>query len=357
MTINITIMNYGTDFYDEQICSNINELQETLKVSDHMKWIHIEGFNEKDKIQNVLNLLQLNEKTIENLNDTNESPKYEIKKDYTSFIINLTRIQENKKNQSNLKNDKIYIIFNDKFVLTIHDTIVPIFDEIKKNLKEGNHQLRNENTIYLSYVLVDTLIDCFTPAIEMYDDLIDKLEDQAIVSPTNKTFETIHGLKKHLIETKKTLWHLTEILRGFLKSPPNFISDKYLNLFQSNLNHASQYYDIIEGYKESTSGLVDLYFSSQGSKLNEIMKVLTIVATIFTPLAYLTGVFGMNFYEDTAIWNPIKLNDPWGYVIFILSGLFITFYMLRLFKQKGWIGINEPKLPKLTTKRKKTSKN
>ncbi len=111
MTINITIINYGADFYDEQICSTINELQETLKISDHMKWIHIEGFNEKDKIQNVLNLLQLNEKTIENLDDTHEFPKYEIKKDYTSFIINLTRVQENKKNHNNLKNDKVYIVF------------------------------------------------------------------------------------------------------------------------------------------------------------------------------------------------------------------------------------------------------
>ena len=353
MTTTMTIIHYGVNYYNEQLVENINDLEKQLKESDYKKWIHIEGFHEKEKIHDVLKLLQIDAATIDTIHDINERPKCDLRNDYISFIVKLTRLQQIKKLQHNLQSDKIYFIFNDKFVLTIHDSIEPIFVGVKKSLKEGNHQLASENTIYLSYILMDTLIDAFVPAIEVYEDLVDKLEDQAILLPTNKTFITIHELKKHLIETKKTLGHFTENLRVFLKTPPNYISSKYLSLFQGNLEEVSKYLDIIEGYKESIAGLVDLYFSSQGNKLNEIMKILTIVATIFTPLAYLTGVFGMNFYPESEIWNPVKLNDPWGYVIFILSGVFIIGYMMLLFKRKGWIGMDEPKLPNLTTKRKK----
>lgn len=356
MTTTMTIIHYGSNHYNEQIIENISDLEKELKESDYKKWIHIEGFHEKEKIHDVLNFFQIDTATIDTIHDINERPKCDVKSNYISFVVKLARLQEIKKLQHNLQSDKIYIVFNDKFVLTIHDSIEPIFVGVKKSIKEGNYLLTSENTIYLSYVLIDTLIDAFVPAIEVYEDLVDKLEDQAILLPTNKTFITIHELKKHLIETKKTLGHFAEILRVFLKTPPNYISSKYLSLFQSDLEDVSKYLDIIEGYKESIAGLVDLYFSSQGNRLNEIMKILTIVATIFTPLAYLTGVFGINFYKETAIWNPIQLNDPWGYLIFIISGVFIIGYMMLLFKRKGWIGMDEPKLPKLTSKRRKRSK-
>lgn len=356
MTINMTIISYEANFYDEQIVTNIDHLEELLKPSGHKKWIHIEGFHEKEKIHHILKYLQVDHHFMETIHDINERPKCDIKNNYISFVVKLSRLHEIKKSQHNLQNDKIYIIFNDNFVLTLHDSIEPIFTGIKKSLEKGNSQLVNENTIYLSYVLLDTIIDAFKPAIDIYDDLIDTLEDQAIVSPTSKTFSTIHGLKKHITETKKNLWHFSETIREFLKTSPDFISEKHIKLFQDNLDSLNTYFDIIEGYKESVSGLVDLYFSSQGSKLNEIMKILTIVATIFTPLAYLTGVFGMNFYEESSIWNLIKLNDPWGYLIFFISSFGVTYYMMRLFKRKGWIGIDEPKLPKLTTKHKKIKK-
>lgn len=353
MATDISIFHFDSDFFEEKTISHFEELKEKSRPQSGIKWIHINGFQEKDKITEILDILGIDRTSLDNIHDINERPHCDIQPNYSLFYVKLNRLQEIKRLHHTLISEKVYLFFNDKIIVTIHDTTTPIFLGIQRSLREGNRQIRHANAYFLAYILLDTLIDAFVPAIELYADLIDTLEDKAITHPTSKTFETIHGLKKHLIETKKTMWHFAEILRSFTKAPPNTLNDQQQKLFQDSLDHITQYQEIIDGYRDATSGLVDLYFSSQGGKLNEIMKILTIVATIFTPLAYFTGVFGMNFYEESEIWNPIKLNDPWGYIIFFATTLGTTYYMWRLFKRKGWLKSDDVKLPRLMTRSKK----
>lgn len=316
-----------TKYNKEKIIKNeIETVEEFLNDTEgkYVRWLDIIGLSEGDVLQDICDKLEIHPLVVEDILNIDQVPKVE---DYENnlFIIAKNIILED----HILKQEQIaFMIYRDKLIsFRYKDT--GVFDEIKGRLKDGT-ALRKNNPDDLLYALLDIVVDKYFVIMEELGNRLDDLEDETLEDPDKELLEKIYLLKRDLISIRNILWPMRNAISSISKNEYDIINGNTIYYFRDIYDHIIQIVDINETYREIASSMLEIYLSSIGNKTNEVMKVLTIFSTIFIPLTFIAGVYGMNFrYMPELYW---KYSYPGFWIISIIT----TIYMLRFFKKKGW---------------------
>jgi magnesium transporter len=308
----------------------VETLEDCLPFKDtpSVTWINIDGIHEVDIIENLGELFGLHHLLQEDILNTYLRPKIEDFDDYT--FISLKMLSYNEK-RDEILSEQTSIILGKNFVISLQETEGDIFEPIRSRIRTGKGRIRKRGADYLVYSLIDIIVDNYFVILERIGERIEGLDEELVTNPTPETLRVIHNLKGELIFLRKTIWPLREIISTLQRGESDLIEDSTQIYLRDVYEHTIQVVDTIESYRDMVSGMLDIYLSSVSYRLNEVMKVLTIIATIFIPLTFITGLYGMNFK-----YMP-ELGWVWGYPTVWAIMILVSLVMVVYFRKKDWL--------------------
>jgi magnesium transporter len=321
----ITLIRYNEMFFSEKEISSLNAIR-TEKDEPGITWIAIDGLQNTELMEELGNIFSLHPLVLEDILNTDQRPKIE---DYGDYLYIVLR-NFNGQADGALTSEQISVILGKNFVLSFREKESVIFEAIQERLRNNKGRIRKFGADYLVHAVIDNIVDNYFIVLEGLEEKIEILEDDLLKKPTPAMLQAIHDLKRELILLRKSLWPLREAINSLERSDSQLISESTGIYFKDIFDHVIAVIDSVETFRDMLSGMLDIYLSSVSNRLNEVMKVLTIIATIFMPLTFLAGVYGMNFK-----FMP-ELEWRWGYfgVLGIMLG--VALYMVYYFKKKKW---------------------
>lgn len=304
----------------------IKDLEEFTEDRDgKVKWLNLVGM-EDEKIKDLCEEMCLHPLVTEDILDTDQRAGLEVYPDHLFILAKYMIIDK----EGRLDLEQVSFILYEDRLISIQENPNPLFNSINNRLKEGSN-LRKSKVDNLLYTILDLIVGNYFKSIETLGDEIDLIEDELLESPSKEVLEKIYYIKRELITIRNFMWPMSDLMNKLSKNQSKLIRDENQSYFRDLENQIIQIIEIIESYREISSGMLDTYLSSIGNKTNDIMKILTIYTTIFTPLGFLTGLYGMNFK-----YMP-ELNWKYSYLGFWVLSIGISLAMLRFFKRKDWI--------------------
>ncbi|HII01573.1 TPA: magnesium/cobalt transporter CorA [Methanosarcinaceae archaeon] len=295
-------------------------------------WINVDGLDRVEVIEKLGNCFGIHPLTLEDILNTGQRPKME---DYESYIYTVLKMMLlSKTGEEDLEEiivDQVSIILGPNFLLSFQEREGDVFGPIRERLRKPDSRLRKSGVDYLAYSLIDSVIDYYFVILENFGEKVEELEDELIIDPRPETLHTIQRYKRDMILLRKSVWPLREMINGMQKVESGLIKESTRIYLRDVYDHTIQVIDSIEAFRDILSSMLDVYLSSVSNKMNDIMKVLTIIATIFIPLTFIAGVYGMNFeYMPELRW---KMGYPGVMAFMILIGITTFSY----FKKKKWL--------------------
>jgi len=322
----ITVINYGEEQFSKVEAKTAEECV-SLKEKASICWVNVAGIHESETIERIGQIFNLHPLLLEDIMNTDQRPKMESYDGYLFIVLKILFYDEKEKTTAM---EQISIVLGTNYVLSFQERENNIFDPLLENLKNGKGRIRKMGADYLVYSLIDMIIDNYFLILEKLGDRVDNLEVQLVTSPKRETLKSIQKLKKEMIFLRRSVWPLREVINSMERGESPLIQSSTYIYLRDIYDHTIQAIDTIETYRDMLSGMLDIYLSSVSYKLNEIMKVLTIVSTIFIPLTFIVGLYGMNFE-----FMP-ELKSPWGYPAVLLLMVIVSLSMLYYFKKKKW---------------------
>ena len=323
----ITLFDYNKDEIVEKTIDAIDELAE-YKAKETVTWVVVEGLSNVELIESIGQLFNIHPLVLEDILNAHQRPRFEEAEEYLYIVLKSMSLE---KEQFSVNYEQISILLLENFVFTFKEKKDELFLPLYKRLQNNKSRLRNEGSDFVAYTVLDIIVDMNFALLDSLDLLTDAIEDELLSNPTSETLVTIQQTKRELIYIRKSVSPLRELLTAIMRSDTALIHKKTFVYFRDVYDHAIHIIDEIESYRDILTGLLDIYISSVSNKMNEVMKVLTVYATIFIPLTFITGVYGMNFqYMPELTW---KWAYPAIWVVFIL----FTLLSLLYFKKKKWI--------------------
>lgn len=322
----IMLTRYDEATLVEKEIHSLNELREQ-KEQPGILWINIDGLQDVQLLGEIGNLFNLHPLILEDILNTDQRPKAE---DFTDYMFIVLKNIHNDAGR-NLYAEQTSIILGKNFVLSFQEKEGALFDSIRERLRADKGRIRKAGADYLAHHLMDAVVDQYFVVLEDIDDRIELLEDDLVQKTTPDKLQAIHHMKRELILLRKSLWPLREAIGLLQRSDSPLIVDSDLIYFKDISDHIIAVIDTVDTFRDMLAGMLDIYLSSVSMRMNQVMKVLTIIATIFMPLTFLAGVYGMNFkYMPELEWR-------WGYFAILGIMLTISLGMLILFRIKKWI--------------------
>jgi len=325
--IKLEVIDYNKDKHERFVFDNV-EPAFNFENEENITWINVDGLSNTAEIEKLGKYYNLHPLIIEDIVNTNQRPKIDEYQDYLFIVAKMLYHKEN----GILENEHISIVIGKDYVLTFQEADGDVFDGVRERLTNPKGRLRNNGPDYLVFAILDAVIDNYFIVIEEISDKIETLEEQLFTTQPNDdiTFE-IQELKRTVLRIRRAVFPLREVISRLEKTDSTLIHEKTLNYIRDLYDHIIQVSENIEIYREMTWGLMDMYMTTISNKMNEVMKVLTIMASIFIPLTFMAGIYGMNFE------NMPELQ--WEYSYFVLWGLMIMVFlgMILYFKRKKWL--------------------
>ncbi len=297
--------------------------------SESASWLDVQGLGSEDTLKQIGEIFKLHPLLLEDVVNVPQRPKVE---DYSKQLIILVHSVEPKPNEVGFYLEQISFVLGKKYLVTFQEEQnQDCFNPVRDRLKNNKGKIRTSGVDYLTYLLLDTIIDGFFPVLEDYGERIEDLENEVVFHPTRETLTKIYTLRRELLALRRAIWPQQSVITTLMRSGSKLISADVEIYFRDCYDHVIQLLDLIESYRELSSSLMDVYLSSMSHKMNEVMKVLTIVSTIFVPLTFIAGIYGMNFQ-----YMP-ELEWKWGY--FAILGLMgtIAIAFMIFFWRSGWL--------------------
>jgi magnesium transporter len=322
----VIVCHYGESQVHEQeidTLAGITPLPEDRTVT----WVHISGLHDIALLEQMGHAFGLHPLTLEDILNTHQRPKSEDHGNYLYIVLRLFHCST----RGDLLPEQVSIVFGANWLISLQEAKGALIDPIRERLRNEKSRLRKAGADYLAHAILDTIVDSYFAVLDDLEERIERLEQALISRPTRETLRSIHVLKRDIILLRKSVWPLREMVGSLDRSDSPLIRESSVLYFRDVYDHAVQVIDTLETYRDMLSGMIDIYLSSMSNRMNEIMKVLTIIATVFMPLTFLAGVYGMNFkYMPELEWPP-------GY--FVLWGVMIVIavFMLILFRRKKWL--------------------
>jgi magnesium transporter len=293
-----------------------------------ISWMDVQGLGSEKILKQVGAIFKLHPLLLEDVVNVPQRPKVE---DYNQQLMMIVQMVKPNANEEGFESEQVGFVLGSRYLLTFQEEeIEDCFDIVRERIKGNQGKVRQGGADYLMYLLLDSIIDGYFPVLEDYGDRIEDLEDELVIKPRTSQLEEIYTIRRELLALRRAIWPLRNVTNILVRGESSLISDDVQIYFRDCYDHVIQILDIVETYRELASSLMDVYLSSMSNKMNEIMQFLTVVSTIFIPLTFLVGVYGMNFK-----YMP-ELDGKWSY--FILLGIMgaIAGSLIYFFWRRGW---------------------
>lgn len=329
----IRVIDYDKDTLQEQEISSIEDCF-SFRDTSTISWINIDGLHDEQLLEKIGEHYGLHPLNIEDIANTGQRPKLEITDNYVLIILKMLYMDMTSKE---IISEQFSFIFGNNFVLSFQEKVGDVFESVRERLRKTIPRVRFMNADYLAYALIDAVVDHYYIVLEEMGNRVEELEDILVQHPQPEDLQTIHELKRQLVYMRKVTWPLREVIGGLERDETTLIKKETKIYIRDLYEHTIQVIDTVETFRDMVSGLLDIYLSSISNKMNEVMKVLTIIATIFIPLGFLAGVYGMNFDTSIGGLNMPELRQPYGYIMFWGIAVLIGVGLLTFFKRKKWL--------------------
>ncbi|HEX5794927.1 MAG TPA: magnesium/cobalt transporter CorA [Geminicoccaceae bacterium] len=335
----IRAITYGPERLAEQTLAAVADL-DRLEPEGLVTWIDVQGLGSLDLLRALGQRLGLHALTLADIVHVNQRAKLETYESHLFIVVRMPHLDDR------LWTEQLSLIVGDGLVVTFQERAGDCFDPVRERLRQSKGRLRGQGADYLAYALLDALIDSYFPLLERYGEALDVMEQQVVEAPAADHITRIHGLKRDMLELRRALWPMRELMSQLLREDVAFIGAGTRPFLRDCADHVFQLMDVVEIDREVASSLIDLHLSSVSMRMNEIMKVLTIIATIFIPLGFIAGVYGMNFDRAASPFNMPELGWYLGYPFALALMLAVALGLLAYFRRKGWLGArNRPEPP------------
>lgn len=325
--VQISILEYDEDRFEERkVISGEDWLR--IKEKPTVTWINIEGLHDLKALEEIGKYFNLHSLLLEDILNTDQRPKID---DYDTQLYLVLKSLEYDELEGSVVIDQISLILGENYVISFQEQPVDIFTPIRERIRGKKGKIRSYSADFLFYALVDVVVDHYFLILERLSDNIELVEEEVVITPEIETLRTIHRLKTNLIFLRKAVWPLREVIGRLERSGSPLISTEKERYIRDVYDHIIQILDTIETLRDIVSGMLDIYLSSISNKMNEVMKVLTIIATILIPMTVVSGIYGMNFQ------NMPELAWPLGYPMALMLMLTIAVIMVAYFWRKGWL--------------------
>ena len=291
-------------------------------------WINIEGVHHPETIERIGRCYGIHPLTLEDIVNTEQRPKIE---EYDDYLFVVLKTFDYEKHDQKPAMDQISLVLKSNMVMSFEERSDEICTIVKNRIRSGKGRIRKEGSDYLAYSLIDAIVDHYFNVLEELGEGIELLEEELIANPTKTTLQQIHRRKRQMIQFRRAVWPLREAVGSLLRGESAVIQKATLIYLRDVYDHLIHVIDTIEIYREMLAGMIDIYLSSISNRMNEVMKVLTVIATIFMPLTFIAGVYGMNFkYMPELEWRL-------GYPAVLLLMAAVVVYMLFYFRRRKWL--------------------
>lgn len=322
----ITVFTYNATAFTENQPSSLPKALALCKTG-RCCWLNLDGLHQTELLDGLGQDFAIHALTLEDVLNTNQRPKLEIFDRYLFVVLRMVTLDADQ----HLQTEQISLILAAHCLLSFQEHPGDVFEPVRQRLRSGAGRLRQTGSDYLAYALIDALVDNYFAVLEVLGEKLENLEDEVITDPSPASLQRIHAVKRDLIYLRKQVWPMRELMNGLLKGDSALIEAETRVFLRDVYDHTIQIMDTIESYRDLAAGILDLYLSGSSQRLNEIMKVLTMIATVFIPLTFVAGIYGMNFsYMPELEWR-------WGYFGILGLMLFIALLLLLFFKRKRWL--------------------
>lgn len=323
-------MAFGPNGIKEGQISDLQSIEEMRKDYTTV-WVDVVQFGDSDLISRLGEVFGLHRLALEDAVNTHQRPKVE-EYDDQLFVVALMLDAKGL-----VDTEQVAFFIGEGYVITFQEKPGDCFENVRGRIRKGAGRIRFSGSDYTAYALLDSIIDGYFPVLEKYGDMLEALEDQVVSLPEPKNISELHQLKRDLLLLRRAIWPHRELFNTLIRDEHPLIAKETRLFLRDCYDHTVQLMDIVETYREMASGLVDVHISSVSVKLNEVMKVLTIVATIFIPLSFIASVYGMNFDTKTSPWNMPELSWYLGYPFALLLMCAAAGGLLWYIWKKGWL--------------------
>lgn len=326
-TFNINLVNYDTEHVTERDHAGLKECNAFCE-ENGITWIQVIGIDHPKDLAQLGSQLHLNSVMIEDILMSGERSKLENYNDSLFIVMRLLKFNEETKAA---EDEKVIIIVDKNRVITCTERDRELFESVHERIRHSANRIRQKGTDFLAYAIIDAIVDNYFTILEKVDDQLDILEEELVNHPSSYTLYKIQLAKRQIVLLRRSIWPTREVISRFLRVEAAVIDPTTRVFLQEVYDHTIQAIDTIESFRDIVGGLLDIYLSTMSQRLNEIMKVLTVVATIFYPLSFITGIYGMNFD-----YMP-ELHSKWAYPSVLAAMVFAAGSMLYFFRRRQWI--------------------
>lgn len=322
---------YATNLTPEESVAGLN--------TELVSWVDVGGLGDKLTLEKLARVFNLHPLVLENIVNVPQRPKLE---DYRDQLVIITQMVNFDLKVKRVWLEQVSFVLGKNYLLTVQEEPEQdCFSPVRDRLSKDRGIIRQQQADYLTYALWDTIIDGYFPVLEFYGEKIEELEELVLRRPNQATLGQIHQLKRELLALRRAIWPQRDVLNVLIRDGHPLVNDRVLRYFKDCYDHTVQIIDTIEIYRELASGLMDVYLSSVSNKMNEVMKLLAVISTIFIPLTFVAGVYGMNFNTAISPWNMPELDWYWGYPLCLAIMLVIALGLTAYFWRLGWFKSNE----------------
>jgi magnesium transporter len=324
--VRIDAIQYDTNNFNELPDISFEKCHELLQLPGVI-WINVFGIHSVETIKGIGKIFDLHPLTLEDIANTVQRLKVEEFPSYLFFVLKMLNYIEERQE---VTFEHISLILGQNYVVTFQEEIGDVFDEVRDRIRKAKGRLRSMKSDYLAYALMDAVVDHYFLAVELIGDRIEEIDDQILEEPNPENIKEIHLLKRGILNMRKAVWPLREEIGTLGKNESGLIHQESKIFWRDLYDHTIQIIDMVETYRDILGGMHDTYLSSVSNRMNEIMKVLTIIATVFIPLTFIVGIYGMNFQ------NMPELKWTYGYYMVWGIMLAIGIGLMTYFKRKKW---------------------
>jgi len=323
----ISVMNYDQDRLEEKELKRIED-SFAYKDTPPVTWINIDGLHDVELIETVGTHFGIHSLTLEDIVNTGQRPKLYDFEDYIYLVLKMLKYDDT---IGHIVSEQVSLIMGPHYLISFQETEGDVFNFVRERIRKGRVRIRKSGPDYLAYALIDAVVDHYFLILEKIGEKIEQFEDRVHSEPTPEILQNIHTLKREIIYFRKQVWPIRELLNVWQKTESPLMQEAHKIFISDVYDHTVQVIDTIESFRDIIAGMMDLYLSTVSNRMNEVMKVLTIMATIFIPLTFVAGIYGMNFK-----FMP-ELEWKWSYPVLwiLLIGIFVS--MLFYFKRKKWL--------------------
>ena len=323
----ITLIEFDAAFLEERVITNTHELLSRLN-NERVTWINIDGLGDIDVLRVLGERFNLHPLALEDVLDTGQRPKVEQYDDYLFIVAQMLYLDH----ERIMCAEQVSMFLGKTFLITLQEEgDFDVFEPVRARIRAGGGQMRKAGADYLAYALLDSIIDHYYPVLESVGKNIDQIEDELVENPLVRPVSSLHEHKRTLTQIRRLVWPLRDVANSLLHDESGFVKPDTKIFLRDCYDHTVQLMDLVESYRDVLSGLMEITISSIGLRTNEIMRVLTVITSIFIPLTFIAGIYGMNFAHMP------ELAHPYGYFACLLVMLLVAIGQIVYFKRRGWL--------------------